>query len=432
MPSKHRDVPDLAEVRRLVQKKRDAWWTVLLVDPVATPLVRLVAKRTRITPNQITWGALLLGLVAAGCFWQGDWQWLIIGAVVYHVSFILDCMDGKVARLTGQGSVFGAWLDYIFDRVRVMACAVALMAGQYHRTDDTLYIWLAAVVIFLDGLRYLNSLEIFKTRHSMRKQIKARLRAARRAENASQVAFMEDLLRDNPSADIEQDLRRAAEEGTRALTAEDGGLLSEAQGAALLAEAEVQESEPRAATGSSVPAAATGKDTVGAHIPAPRSAEAPAAEGDPTAEGTSQEGAENAESAEGTPRNARVIDLHQEFRHRFPAYLRFRSFLLRHRIRTHLISGIEFQMGVFIVGPLINAVIPTTIVAGALLLVFELAIVYKLLLSTRDFARTIDSFDREAAAREAAAAEEAAALGLPVPGQESADATAQGAAARGV
>ncbi|MGM0353511.1 CDP-alcohol phosphatidyltransferase family protein [Streptomyces sp. ECR3] len=431
MPSKHRDVPDLAEVRRLVQKKRDAWWTVLLVDPVATPLVRLVAKRTRITPNQITWGALLLGLVAAGCFWQGDWQWLIIGAVVYHVSFILDCMDGKVARLTGQGSVFGAWLDYIFDRVRVMACAVALMAGQYHRTDDTLYIWLAAVVIFLDGLRYLNSLEIFKTRHSMRKQIKARLRAARRAENASQVAFMEDLLRDNPSADIEQDLRRAAEEGTRALTAEDGGLLSEAQGAALLAEAEVQESEPRTATGSSVPAAATGKDTVGAHIPAPRSAEAPAAEADPTAEGTSQEGAENAESAEGTPRNARVIDLHQEFRHRFPAYLRFRSFLLRHRIRTHLISGIEFQMGVFIVGPLINAVIPTTIVAGALLLVFELAIVYKLLLSTRDFARTIDSFDREAAAREAAA-EEAAALGLPVPGRESADATAQGAAARGV
>ncbi|NJP72817.1 CDP-alcohol phosphatidyltransferase family protein, partial [Streptomyces sp. C1-2] len=279
---------------------------------------------------------------------------------------------------------------------------------------------------------YLNSLEIFKTHHGMRKQIKARLRAARRAENASQVAFMEDLLRDNPSADIEQDLRRAAEEGTRALTAEDGGLLSEAQGAALLAEAEVQESEPRTATGSSVPAAATGKDTVGAHIPAPRSAEAPATEADPTAEGTSQEGAENAESAEGTPRNARVIDLHQEFRHRFPAYLRFRSFLLRHRIRTHLISGIEFQMGVFIVGPLINAVIPTTIVAGALLLVFELAIVYKLLLSTRDFARTIDSFDREAAAREAAAAEEAAALGLPVPGQESADATAQGAAARGV
>ncbi|MFF5016320.1 CDP-alcohol phosphatidyltransferase family protein [Streptomyces sp. NPDC001165] len=377
MPSKHRDVPGLAEVRRLTQKKRDAWWTVLLVDPVATPLVRQVAKRTRITPNQITWAALLLGLVAAGCFAQGEWQWLIAGAVVYHLSFILDCMDGKVARLTGQGSVFGAWLDYIFDRIRVMACAVALMGGQYHRTGNTLYIWLAAAVVFLDGLRYLNSLEIFKTRHTMRKQIKARLRAARRAENASRVAFMEDLLRDNPEADIEQDLRRAAEEGTRPFAAEDAGLPAEAEGAALLAEVEGVEPPAAAAiTGPLASPAATAPATGTVTTDAP----APAAT---------------------APASARVIDLHQEFRHRFPAYLRMRSFLLRHRIRTHLVSGIEFQMGVFIVGPLLDAIIPTTVVAGSLLLVFELAIVYKLLLSTRDFARTIDSFDRDAVTRAA-------------------------------
>ncbi|MFH8770347.1 CDP-alcohol phosphatidyltransferase family protein [Streptomyces sp. NPDC017958] len=379
MPSKHRDVPGLAEVRRLTQKKRDAWWTVLLVDPVATPLVRQVAKRTRITPNQITWGALLLGLVAAGCFARGEWHWLIAGAVVYHLSFILDCMDGKVARLTGQGSVFGAWLDYIFDRIRVMACAVALMGGQYHRTGNTFYIWLAAAVVFLDGMRYLNSLEIFKTRHTMRKQIKARLRAARRAENASRVAFMEDLLRDNPEADIEQDLRRAAEEGTRPFAAEDAGLPAAAEGAALLAEAEVEGVEPPAAAGITGPlagaaATAPATGTVTAEAPAP---------------------------AATAPASTRVIDLHQEFRHRFPAYLRMRSFLLRHRVRTHLVSGIEFQMGVFIVGPLLDAIIPTTVVAGSLLLVFELAIVYKLLLSTRDFARTIDSFDRDAVTRAA-------------------------------
>ena len=124
-----RDIPPLAEVRRITEKKRDAWWTVLLVDPVATPLVRLTAKYTRITPNQITWGAFLLGLVSAAFFAFGDWRWLIAGAFVYHLSFILDCMDGKVARLTGQGSVFGAWLDFVFDRIRVAVCGVALPAG---------------------------------------------------------------------------------------------------------------------------------------------------------------------------------------------------------------------------------------------------------------------------------------------------------------
>ncbi|MFJ3987139.1 CDP-alcohol phosphatidyltransferase family protein [Streptomyces sp. NPDC090032] len=308
-----RDIPPLHEVRRITQKKRDAWWTVLLVDPVATPLVRLTAMRTRITPNQITWGAFVLGLGSAVFFWLGDWRWLIAGAVVYHLSFILDCMDGKVARLTGQGSVFGAWLDFVFDRIRVMVCGVALMAGQYERTGDELYIWLALAVVGLDTLRYINSLEIFKIRHSMRKQIKERVKEARRAENEAELAFMEDLLRDNPEADIEQDLQKAR-----------------------------------------------------------------------TAEGIAPEAA---------PRPApQVVDLHQEFRSRFPVYLRMRSFLLRHRIRTHLISGIEFQMGVFLIGPLIDQVLWATIVSGALLLVFELAIIYKLLLSIRDFTRTIDSF----------------------------------------
>ncbi|GDY86843.1 hypothetical protein SAVCW2_60420 [Streptomyces avermitilis] len=64
-------------------------------------------------------------------------------------------------------------------------------------------------------------------------------------------------------------------------------------------------------------------------------------------------------------------------------------------------SGIEFQMGVFIIGPFLDSVIGATIVSGALLLVFELAIIYKLLLSTRDFTRTIDSFERDDVARAA-------------------------------
>ncbi|WP_405543010.1 CDP-alcohol phosphatidyltransferase family protein [Streptomyces phaeochromogenes] len=347
-----RDIPPLAEVRRITEKKRDAWWTVLLVDPVATPLVRLTAMRTRITPNQITWGAFVLGLVSAACFAFGDWRWLIAGALVYHLSFILDCMDGKVARLTGQGSVFGAWLDFIFDRIRVALCGVALMAGQYDRTGDTVYIWLALAVVGLDTLRYINSLEIFKIRYNMRKQIKARVREARRAENSAEVAFMEDLLRNNPSADIEHDIRKTS-------TVSAAG--AEAGSEAGFGPASEPGSEAHSVPGS-----------------------------EPRSEAGSEETADSSQKPQG-----QVIDLQQEFRHRFPVYLRMRSFLLRHRIRTHLVSGIEFQMGVFIVGPLLDAVIEATLVSGALLLVFELAIIYKLLLSTRDFTRTIDSFDRD-------------------------------------
>ncbi|MFD9859619.1 CDP-alcohol phosphatidyltransferase family protein [Streptomyces alboflavus] len=368
------DVPPLAEVRRITQKKRDAWWTVILVDPLATPLVRLTARYTRITPNQITWGAFVLGLVSSVFFAFGDWQWLVLGAVIYHFSFVLDCMDGKVARLTGQGSVFGAWLDFVFDRIRVMVCGVALMGGQYARTHDETYIWLAVAVVFLDTLRYINSLEIFKIRHTMRKQIKARVRAARRAENAAELAFMEDLLRDNPEADVEQDLERAKAEGVASEVHSSDDADSRVESYA----------DAGAHTASYADAGAHAESYADAASRTASHAEAgsPADPGGP------------APATAGSRRKAQVIDLHQEFRGKFPAYLRARSFLLRHRIRTHLVSGIEFQMGVFIIGPLFDVVIPATIVSGALLLVFELAIIYKLLLSTRDFSRTLDSFEK--------------------------------------
>ncbi|MBI0297726.1 CDP-alcohol phosphatidyltransferase family protein [Streptomyces sp. PRKS01-29] len=335
-----RDIPPLAEVRRITEKKRDAWWTVMLVDPVATPLVRWIARHTRATPNQLTWGAFLVGLGSAACFAQGDWRWLLLGAVLYHVSFIFDCMDGKLARLTGTGSVFGAWLDFVFDRIRVLVCSVALMGGQYARTDDVLYLWLALAVASLDALRYIDSLEIFKIRHGMRKQIKARMRAARKAENQAELAFMEDLLRENPEADLETDRDTVAP---------------------LQPVAPLEPVAPLQPVAPLEPVTPLEATAVPAPVPAPR--------------------------------RPAVVDLHQEFRRRFPWWVRCRNFLQRHRIRAHLISGIEFQMGVFIIGPALDAVVATTVVSGVLLLVFELAIIYKLLLSTRDFTRTLNSFE---------------------------------------
>jgi phosphatidylglycerophosphate synthase len=317
------DIPPLAEVRLRTEKKRDAWWTVLLVDPVATPLVRWTAKWTRITPNQITWGALLLGIGAAACFAQGDWLWLVAGAVVYHCSFILDCMDGKLARLTGKGSELGGWLDYMFDRIRVVICAVALMGGQYHRTDDVAYVWLALVVVFLDALRYIDALQIFKVRQGMRTKLQ---------EAAAEVAEVTDA----PAPRIAAAARiTAAADDDAAEAGEDGG----------------GSVAPRA----TVPGQRTGQEPEGPQL---------------------------------------GVVTQQSFVRRFTKYNRIRDFLVDHRIRTHLISGIEFQMGVFIVGPLAGSIMGVTIGAGIGLLLFELAIVYKLMLSTRDFERAMASYRR--------------------------------------
>jgi len=282
----------LHDVRSRTYKARDAWWTVFLVDPLAGRLVVTTANRTSITPNQITWGAFVLGLGSAWCFLQAEWRWLVAGAVVYHVSFVLDCMDGKIARLKGTGTVLGGWLDYVFDRIRVLACTAALMWGQYRATGQEVYLLLGIAVVFLDMLRYVDALQIAKVRRQMRRT-----------------------------------LRLAYEE-------------SASGGAAAL------------------PASLLNDDL----------------DGDPD---------------EIRVRLTQAVDLQQEFRSRFSWYPGMREWLREHRIRTHLVSGIEFQMAVFIVGPLLGAVVPVTIGAAALLLLFEALIMYKLVLSSRDLNRAL-------------------------------------------
>ncbi|MFE7709159.1 CDP-alcohol phosphatidyltransferase family protein [Streptomyces sp. NPDC057486] len=294
----------LRAVQKLTCKKRDAWWTVILVDPVATRVLIRIARFGFITPNGVTWSALFVGLGSAGFFLRGDAQSLIIGAALYHVSFILDCIDGKLARLKGNGTVFGGWLDYVFDRIRVLFCALALMGGQYLRTESAWYLIAALVVVFLDMLRYVDALQIYKMRMSMRTKIEKVKEAARlEAEQAQaaapqepKVVFMEDLLRENPG--VEADILKQQAAG--------------------------------------------------------------------------------------------VVDLHAQFRDRFPWYTRLRQALLRSRVRPHLISGIEFQMFIFIVGPLIGQILWTTAVSAILLGLFELVIMYKFWLSTRDFTRVME------------------------------------------
>jgi len=276
----------MPEIRERTYKPKDAWWTVLLVDPIAGRLVRLVAPYRWITPDLLTIVATIVGIGSAICFALGGRWWIAAGALLFHVSFIVDCMDGKIARLNGTGSIFGGWFDFMFDRLRVFICTLALFGGQYARTGQAVYLWLSTIVIFLDLFRYLNGGQIGKYNRQMNKQ------------------------------------------------------LQEARGVP--------------------PATATGPE--------------------PDAE--SGEDDEPASAAAPTSLPGRVI-----------------AAMRRHRIRPHLVSGIEFEMFVFIIGPLTGWVIGTTIVSSVLLLGFEFLLTLRLWLTTQRFPARLAKAEAEGQAR---------------------------------
>ncbi|QUX28346.1 CDP-alcohol phosphatidyltransferase family protein [Nocardiopsis akebiae] len=165
-----------AQVKEETYKAKDAWWTVFLVDPLAGRLVVWTANRTDITPNQLTLGAGVFGLLSMLCFVAPvlvpgaetfNWAWLLAGGLLFHLSFVLDCMDGKIARLKGTGTLFGGWVDFVFDRIRFFGCVMALLIGQWLLTGHEVYLIAAPVVVFFDLLRYLNGPQVAKTRRTM-------------------------------------------------------------------------------------------------------------------------------------------------------------------------------------------------------------------------------------------------------------------------
>jgi phosphatidylglycerophosphate synthase len=72
-----------------------------------------------VTPNQIT--LLTLVVFAAGAallaLWPG-WRALVIAAGVIELSYVLDCVDGQLARLKGTSSPVGAHLDFLMDELK--------------------------------------------------------------------------------------------------------------------------------------------------------------------------------------------------------------------------------------------------------------------------------------------------------------------------
>ncbi len=95
-------------------------WEWLVLRHLYIPLIKVMRN---INPNIISLGSLVLALLAVWAFGSGIW-WL--GGLLFEASFVLDCVDGPVARLTGKTSRLGILLETTGDSIRLVGSAVAL------------------------------------------------------------------------------------------------------------------------------------------------------------------------------------------------------------------------------------------------------------------------------------------------------------------
>jgi phosphatidylinositol phosphate synthase len=100
---------------------------------------------SRLTPNAISLTGFVLNLAAAALVTQRLW---VLAGVAFIVGSVMDTLDGRYSRMSGKGTLFGAFLDSTLDRIEE---GVVLTAVAWYFADTGHAIPAAACVLTVLG-----------------------------------------------------------------------------------------------------------------------------------------------------------------------------------------------------------------------------------------------------------------------------------------
>jgi len=87
---------------------------------------------SRLTPNAISIAGLIGNIVAAVLVSQ---RYFFLGGVAFVLGSVMDTLDGRYSRMSGKGTLFGAFLDSTLDRIEE-GIVLAAVAGYFAAEGD--------------------------------------------------------------------------------------------------------------------------------------------------------------------------------------------------------------------------------------------------------------------------------------------------------
>jgi CDP-diacylglycerol--glycerol-3-phosphate 3-phosphatidyltransferase len=100
---------------------------------------------SRLTPNAISMVGFLLNVAAAVLVTQ---RLFFCAGVAFIVGSVMDTLDGRYSRMSGKGTLFGAFLDSTLDRIEE---GIVLTAIAWHFADSGDAVAAAACVFVVLG-----------------------------------------------------------------------------------------------------------------------------------------------------------------------------------------------------------------------------------------------------------------------------------------
>ena len=115
---------------------------------------------------------LIVGIVAAEFYAIGGYFYTMIGLFLHHFSFILDAVDGEIARYTKKTSMKGVYLDLmshvILQPLLIMGIAIGVWRNNLWEIPDVTFLFLGFIGAY--SLLMLNFIRVKKYEMFVKKE----------------------------------------------------------------------------------------------------------------------------------------------------------------------------------------------------------------------------------------------------------------------
>ena len=146
----------LAELKARYRSQHDKeinldWVERNIYANLAMPILKILLP-TRVSANQVTVSSLLIGLLGCLLIMIPRLSTALVGVVFFQLCYILDYVDGALARAKNQTSEKGAYLEKLFSLI--LGTAILLSAGfacyfRYYKLIHILLGFTAGISFFL-------------------------------------------------------------------------------------------------------------------------------------------------------------------------------------------------------------------------------------------------------------------------------------------
>lgn len=148
----------IAQLKNATQtQKRDkefssVWWGYVLHRNISIYITYVILRLfPNVTPNFISFLMILVGLSGSVLILFGDVLVQVAGIILVYVSFLLDKVDGEVARYKKEFSLLGMYLDEVY---HLLVPTAMLLAFVFHETlTSNIHLLLVMLTLLLTVYR---------------------------------------------------------------------------------------------------------------------------------------------------------------------------------------------------------------------------------------------------------------------------------------